>query len=80
MQVLAVEMFKTDKKLSPDILNEIFLTKAITYDFRNKNNFERRKVISLFNGNESFLFLGPKVPSELKELESLDIFKKKLCL
>ena len=56
--------------------------KTITYDFRNKNNFERRKVNSVYNGTESLSFLGPKiwdlVPPELKELESLDIFKKKV--
>ena len=82
LQVLAVEMFKIDKKLSPDILNEIFLKKTTTYDFRNKNNFERRKVNSVYNGTESLSFLGPKiwdlVPPELKELESFDIFKKKV--
>ena len=82
MQTLATEMFKIHRGLSPDILTEIFVPKISLYNIRRNNTFERRQVHSVYQGTESLSFLGPKiwdlVPLELKQLESLEIFRLKI--
>ena len=40
LQVLAAEMFKIHKRLSPDILKEIFVPKISLYNLRRNNTFE----------------------------------------
>ena len=78
--VLATEMFKIHRGLSPDILREIFVPKISLHNLRRNNTFERRHVRSVYHGIKSFL--GPKiwdlVPLELKQLESLQVFKLKV--
>ena len=82
IQVLATEMFKISKNLSPDIVREIFQERSVPYNLRSDNNFASRHVNSVYHGIESLSFLGPKiweqVPPELKALESLDIFKTQI--
>ena len=82
LQALATEMFKIHRGLSPDILREIFVPKISLYNLRKNNTFERRQVHSVYHGTESLSFLGPKiwdlVPLELKQLESLEVFKLKV--
>ena len=82
LQALATEMFKIHRGLSPDILREIFVPKISLYNLRRNNTFERRQVHSVYHGTESLSFLGPKiwdlVPLELKQLESLEVFKLKI--
>ena len=79
LQALATEMFKIHRGLSPDILREIFVSKISLYNLRRNNTFQRRQVPSVYHGTESLSFLGPKiwdlVPLELKQLESLEVFK-----
>ena len=74
LQVLATEMFKTHRGLSPQILS--------SYNIRRNDTFEKRKVHSVYHGTESLLFLGPKiwdlVPVELKQSETLYSFKLKI--
>ena len=82
LQVLVTEMFKIHKGMSPDILREIFVPKISFYNLHGNNTFERCQVHSVYHGTESLSFLGPKiwdlVPLELKQLESLEIFKLKI--
>ena len=82
MQALATEMFKIHRVLSPDILREILVPKISLYNLCKNNTFERRQVHSVYHGTESLSFLGPKiwhlVPLELKQLESLEVFKLKI--
>ena len=81
-QALATEMFKIHRGLSPDILREIFVRKISLYNLRRNNTFERRQVHSVYHSTELLSFLGPKIwdlaPLELKQLESLEIFKLKI--
>ena len=69
LQALATEMFKIHGDLSPDILREIFVPKIGLYNLCN-------------HGTESLSFLGQKIwdlmPLELKQLESLEVFKLKI--
>ena len=75
-------MFKIHRGLSPDILREILVPKISLYNPRRNNTFERRQVHSVYHGNESLNFLDPKISDlvtlELKQLESLEVFKLKI--
>ena len=75
-------MFKSHRGLSPDIIREIFVPKISLHNLRRDSTFERRQVHSVYHGAESLSFLGPKmwdlVPLELKQLESLKVFKLKI--
>ena len=82
MQVLATEIFKIQRGLSPEILREIFVSKTSSSNLRRNDTFEKRQVRSVYHGTKSSSFLGPKiwdlVPVELKRSESLDSFKLKI--
>ena len=82
LQVLATEMFKIHRGLSPEILRETFVSKTSSYNLRRNATFEKRKVHSVYHGTESLSFLGPKiwdlVPVELKQSETLYSFKLKI--
>ena len=75
-------MFQIHRSLSPDILKKIFEPKTGLYNLRRNNIFERRQVHSVYQGTESPSFVGPKiwdlVPLEVKQLESLQVFKLKI--
>ena len=82
LQVLATEMFKIHRGLSPEILRETFVSKTSSYNLPRNDTFEKRQVHSVYHGTESLSFLGPKiwdlVPVQLKQSESLDSFKLKI--
>ena len=82
LQVLATEMFKIHRVLSPEILRETFVSKTSSNNLRRNDIFEKRQVHSVYHGTESLSFLGPKiwdlVPVKLKQSESLDSFKLKI--
>ena len=60
-------------------MNDIFLKRTNPYT---NDRFSIRQVSSAYHGTESLSFLGPKmwglVPSEIKQSESLEIFKKRI--
>ena len=66
--------------MSPPILSELFRRRYISNNLRSNSNFAVPNVKSIFHGSESIFYLGPKildiVPLELKELTSLNVFKK----
>ena len=71
-------MSKVSNNYSTSLMSEIF-------DKRNNSShfeFARRNVPSVFRGTESISFPGPKiweiVPSELKELETANDFKREI--
>ena len=82
VRVLAVEMFKVSHNYSTSRMSEMFDKRNNVYDFRNPSEFARRNVRSVFSGTESISFLGPKiwdiVPSELKQLETVNAFKREI--
>ena len=77
-QMLATEIFKVYRSVSPPIFSELFRRRDICYDLRTNSNFTAPNVKCVFHGSESWT-LGPKirdiVPLELKELTSLNTFK-----
>ena len=60
-------------------MNDIFLKRTNPYT---NDTLSIRQVSSVYHGTESLSFLGPKiwklVPSEIKQSESLEIFKKRI--
>ena len=82
LQVLATEMFKIHRGLSPEILRETFVSKTSSYNLCRNDTFEKRKVHSVYHGTESLSFLVSKiwdlVPVELKQSETLYSFKLKI--
>ena len=82
LQVLATEMFKIHRGLSPEILRETFVSKTSSYNLPRNDTFEKRKVHFVYYGTESLSFLGSKlwdlVPVQLKQSETLCSFKLKI--
>ena len=80
LQMLATEMFKVYRSMSPPIFSELFRGRDICYNLRSNSSFVVPHVKSVFHGSESISYLGPKiwdiVPLELKKLTSLNAFKK----
>ena len=81
LQVLATEMFKVTKNLSPPQMHDVFQMKNEPhYNLRYNSLFNRPLVRSVYNGTESASFLGPKIwdllPNEFKEMENLESFKR----
>ena len=78
LQMLATEMFKVYRSMSPPIFSELF--RGRDYNLRSNSNFAVPHVKSVFHGRGSISYLGPKiwdfVPLELKDLTSLNAFKK----
>ena len=82
LQMLATEMIKVYRSMHPPIFSELFRRRDICYNLRSNSNFAVSNVTSAFHGSESISYLGPKiwdiVPSELKQLTSLNAFIKGL--
>ena len=76
--MLATEMFNVYRSMSPPIFSELFRRRDICYNLQ--SYFAVPNVKSVFHGRESISYLGPKtwdiVPVELKQLTSLNAFKK----
>ena len=70
LQVLATEMFKNYRGLSPEILRETFVSKTSSYNLGRNDTVEKHQVHSAYHVTESLSFLGPKiwdlVPAEFK--------------
>ena len=80
-QILATDFFKGGKNLVPTIFSEIFSKQSVKqYNLRHASEFFVPNVKITFHGTESLSYVGPKiwdlVPKELKELSSLNAFKK----
>ena len=62
LQKLAVEMFNVSRGLSPENINELFqFREQISYELRQRPQFQIPWIHSAFSGTESLKFVGPKV-------------------
>ena len=80
LRTLVIEMYKVLKELSPSIFSNIFNTSNCNrYELRNQSEFVVPFKHSVRYGSESIAYLGPKlwekVPSEMKNLVTLNAFK-----
>ena len=82
LQVLATELYKVKTNIAPEIVKDIFNTQDSTYNLRSGNSFRLGNINTVFYGQESITFLGPKiwalVPPEIKNSKSLNEFKNKI--
>ena len=89
LQLLTIEMFKVEKGLAPIFMNDIFpknenaVTENISSNTRSNIKFYNRSNPKTVNyGLETLRYLGPKiwklVPLELREIQSLNLFTKKI--
>ena len=69
LQILATDIFKAYRNISPPIFSEIFHQSDINYNSQINSEFVMTSIRSVFYGRESTLYLGPKlwdiVPLEL---------------
>ena len=75
-------MFKISRGLNAEIGNELFrFREQISYELRQRSQFQIPWVHSVFSGTESLKFLGPAegmgtiVSNGMKQLESLEKFR-----
>ena len=81
LQTLAIEMYKVMNSDSPEIMKKIFRIRAENgYNSRNQNTFKSPIINSVYHGTETISFWGHETwelfPTEIKELVSLNGFKK----
>ena len=82
LQKLATEMYKVINNISPSFMKFIFPETSNPYNLRNKNPFETSNIHSVYYGQETLYFRGPKtwalVPAEIKQSKSISEFKNKI--
>ena len=81
IQVLATELYKIVKELSPEIMKEVFPFNENTYyKTRNKRKFHSRSIKSVTFGSETLSHLACKiwelVPVEIKNVDLVVSFKR----
>jgi len=80
LQVLATEIFKFKNKLSPPIMDDLFVTKTQDlYNLRNNNFLLRTGKNTVHYGTESISSVAPKLweilPGNIKDITTLSNFK-----
>ena len=69
--------------MAPEILMGIFPHKESNYNLRTSTALEGRSIKTVMYGSETISGLGLKIwdilPTELKKIVSLTLFKKKTC-
>ena len=79
LQRLAIEIYKFNNNLGPEILNDIFAANSSNYNTRSDTIIYTRNVKSVFNGTETVSYRAQKtwniVPENIKNASSLTEFK-----
>ena len=80
-QVLATELYKFVKDLSPKLVSDCLKLNNITvYNTRSRSTFYSRSVRTVLHDTESLSYWRPKiwelVPNDMKNLSTLAVFKK----
>ena len=81
IHVLIFELYKIANDMSPKIMTEVFkLRDTPCFNLRHTSQFSTDPIHSVYNGNQSASYLGPKIweqiPAEIKIKESFDGFKR----
>ena len=84
LQFLAIEMYKIQNLLAPEIMSNLFPLVKDKRLLRSKNNFQTFNVKSIYYGSETVSFRGPRtwslVPIEIQTSKSLSDFKRRIKL
>ena len=82
MRALATKIYKVMQRISPPLLNEVFVPRQCNYELRGNNFFETRRVKSVRYGTESISSLAPNIweilLDEIKDSDTLQSFKVKI--
>ena len=83
LQTLATELYKAKHDLLPVIIKNVFLNKhQQMLKLRSQADFFSPQINTVHYGQDSMKYLGPKiwdiVPEDIKNSESLEIFKSKI--
>ena len=82
LQLLLIEIYKTVNNLNPSFMAEVFVTNVVPYNLRGSTNLVLPKARTSLYGIDTVRFVGQKlwqsVPKEIKESQSLDIFKRNI--
>ena len=83
IQTLAIELYKVVNGISPQVMSGVFPLKP-SVNYSSRNPFMTRNVRTVRYGTESLAHLSPKIwdiiPNDLKEVDSLKLFKSKIKL
>ena len=84
LQLPLTEIYKTVHKLNPTFMTQVFEEKNVPYNFRENNSLALLKVKTSSYGIGTISYIGKKLwqalPNEIKESQSLEIFKQKIEL
>ena len=84
LQPLLIEIYKTVHNLNPTFMTRVFEEKNVPYNFRESNSLALPKVKTTSYDIDTIRYIGKKLwqalPNEIKESQSLDIFKQKVKL
>ena len=82
LQKLVTEIFQVKMNLGPEIMKEVFEIVEGSHALRNELKLKSRKIHSVRYGIETASFVGARVwnrlPSDLKQCKSLELFKSKI--
>ena len=82
LQLLMMEIFKTNPHLNPPFMEDMFQERNVNYYLRHGNDAQLPKVRTTSFGIETITYLGNRLwqllPQEIKQSNTLSIFKKEL--
>ena len=81
-QVPATEMFKVYPEQASDILQDMSpINSQPEYNLRNKTHFVTRPIRTIYYGDNSLRYLGPKlwelIRSDIRDTKSVEVFKNR---
>ena len=82
IQNLTIEMFKIKNEFAPPIMDSMFERRNESYNLRNFQDFLTERERTVHYGLKTLSYRSPQVwsllPENIKEVESLEIFKRKV--
>ena len=82
LKCMLIEVYKSFNGLSPQYIQELFMSKHMNYELRDTNKFIQKKFRTKTYGYKSFTYMGAKIwnvlPSHIKNVNNLDEFKCKV--
>ena len=71
IQMLMIELYKIKNELAPPFMDSMLNRRNITYNFRNLEEFQSERKITVFNGLETLSYHAPQLwtllPEEMKQ-------------
>jgi len=82
LQLLLIEIYKTINNLNPSSMAEVFVTNVVPYNLRGNTNLVLPEARTNLYGIDTVMFVRQKLwqnlPKEIKESQTLEIFKRNI--